>query len=92
MIEVELTLPRVLAEMTGGRRVFKSHGKTPHEVLKTLSEQNPHLRVHFFDETGAARKHIICIVGETYVRAGDLDEHQLIAGDNIQLINALAGG
>lgn len=92
MIEVELTLPRVLAEMTGGQRTFNSKGTTPYEVLRTLADQKPSLSVHFFDESGSARQHIICIVGEAYVRASDLDAYDLTEGDSVQIINALAGG
>ena len=90
--DVQIVLPQILAEMTGGRRVFAASGQTPKDALLDLCKKHPHLQIHFFDEAGRARRHLICIVGEDYVRAPDLATHLLKANDEVRIINALAGG
>ena len=88
----KLVLPRVLAELTAGTRNFEAEGATLQDVLLDLGTRRPTLMVHFFDAAQKVRPHIICLHGDTYVRAGDIAGHKVCDGDEIQIINALAGG
>lgn len=89
---VTIILPRVLAQVTGGERGFAAQGATLREALQDLGNNTPGLMVHFFDDANRVRKNIICIHGNDYVRAGTLADHRVEDGDEIQIINALAGG
>lgn len=89
---IEVILPKVLAEMTGGRRHFNSTGATLGETLFNLGQEVPGLMVHFFNEAGDIRRHIICLHGETYVRAAQVATWPVSDGDEIRILNALAGG
>lgn len=90
--EVTVILPSVLSQLTGGTRRFKARGTTLREVLHDLGIRIPGLMVHFFDDSERVRKNIICIHGEDFVRAGALGDHAVKDGDEVQIINALAGG
>jgi molybdopterin converting factor small subunit len=78
--------------MTGGDRQFQARGVTLGDVLLDLGDRVPGLRVHFFDETEDIRKHIICLHGDDYVRAPEIAKRRVCEGDEVRIINALAGG
>lgn len=90
--EVTVILPDILAQLTGDTRRFKARGTTLRDVLHDLGTSTPGLMVHFFDDAERIRKNIICIHGGDFVRARALGEHQVNDGDEVQIINALAGG
>lgn len=91
-LQVTIILPRVLAQLTGGTRRFEARGATLRDVLRDLARRSPGLMVHLFDDAKRVRKNIICIHGEDFVRAGALGSHTVKDGDEVQIINALAGG
>lgn len=78
--------------MTGGERRFQARGLTLGDALLDLGKTRPGLMVHFFDDGGRVRKYIICIHSDDYVRAPALGDHSVGDGDEVQIINALAGG
>lgn len=90
--EVIVILPRVLGQLVGGERHFEAQGTTLHDVLHNLGTRVPGLMVHFFDDAGRVRKNIICIHGDDFVRAAKAGEHRVNQGDEVQIVNALAGG
>lgn len=90
--EITIVLPQVLARLTGGERRFQARGSTLKDALLDLGTTRPGLMVHFFDDGGRVRKYIICIHGDDYVRASALGDHGVTDGDEVLIINALAGG
>jgi hypothetical protein len=68
MGEVTVRLPFVLAQMVDGERRFAVHGETIGEALRDLVRQRPGLGMHFFDDAGALRRHILCFHNELYAR------------------------
>lgn len=89
---VRVLLPPVLATVTGGVRECEAWGGTVREVLEDVAASMPALGLHLFDETGTIRAHIVCIHGDTVVRAHQAEAHEVRPGDEIVLTNALAGG
>jgi sulfur-carrier protein len=89
---VRIQLPPVLAAVTGGPRRMEAQGGTVREVLEDLAKSVPALGLHFFDESGTMRPHIVCIHGDVVVRAHEAATHAVGPGDEIILTNALAGG
>jgi len=91
-VSVRVFLPPVLRAVTGGRRDIEADGATLSEVLAGLGRANPALALHFFDETGTVRRHIVCVHGGEAVRAKDFASHGVRDGDEVAITNALAGG
>ncbi len=89
---VRVQLPPLLRNMMGGERWLEADGNSVAAVLSDLGRKHPPLALHFFDEQGAVRHNIVCIHDGTLVRAHEAGVHQLHAGDELILTNALAGG
>lgn len=91
-MSVRVQLPPLLRHLMGGERWLEGDGSSVAAVLTDLGRRHPSLALHFFDEQGQVRHNIVCIHDGTLVRARDAGAHQLRAGDEIVLTNALAGG
>ncbi len=87
-----MKLPRVLAEMVGGQRSFEACGETVREALEDLARQRPALGLHFFDEAGSLRRHVLCFHNQVYARGSKALELPIEAGDTITLLNSVSGG
>jgi molybdopterin converting factor small subunit len=89
---VRVKFPPVLRAATGGAREVEVEGNTVREALDDATKRIPTLKLHLFDEAGRVRHHILCIHGETVVRANEMASHRIQSGDEIILANAFAGG
>ena len=92
MGEVTVRLPAVLAQMVDGERRFSVRGDTIGEALQDLVRQRPGLGMHFFDDAGALRRHILCFHNEVYARGREGLERPIEPGDIITILNSVAGG
>ncbi len=92
MAGVTVRLPAVLAEMVEGQRRFEVTGDTIGEALRDLVRQRPGLALHFFDDRGAVRRHILCFHNEEYVRGRHSLDLPVLPGDVITILNSVAGG
>jgi hypothetical protein len=89
---VQVQLPPVLRAVVGGEKSLEATGGTVEEVLKSLARARPALGLHFFDESGNVRRNIICLHEGVVIRAREFAGHNVAAGDELILTNALAGG
>ena len=92
MGEVTVRLPVVLAQMVDGERHFSVRGDTIGEALQDLVRQHPGLGIHFFDDAGAIRRHILCFHNEVYARGQDGLKRAITPGDTITILNSVSGG
>ncbi len=92
MAGVTVQLPAVLADMVGGERRFEVCGETIGEALHDLVRQRPALGLHFFDDAGSVRRHILCFHNEAYVRGREGFALAVLPGDVITILNSVAGG
>lgn len=92
MRQVTIILHQVLAELMGGQRRYEVEATSVLGALEALCETHPQMRVHLFNETGAVRQHIICLVDETYVRARDVPGAELGNATELRIVNAFSGG
>jgi molybdopterin converting factor small subunit len=85
---VTVKLPRVLthAVTTGARHEAK--GETLGEVLESLFADEPGLRNHLLDETGAIRPHVLIFVDSA---RADLAT-PVSPGSQVQVLQAVSGG
>ena len=92
MADVTIRLPNVLAQMVGGERRFYVRGESIGEALNDLVRQQPALALHFFDEAGGLRRHILCFHNDAYARCGQDLALPVRTGDTITILNSVAGG
>lgn len=89
MPTIEITIPKMLAELVRGERVFAVEGATVAEALDATCRRHPELRVHLFDEAGSIRQHVSCF-------HNDRTAHDLSAptadGDRVVVLQAVSGG
>ena len=92
MAAVTVRLPTVLADMIGGEKQLEVRGDTIGEALRDLVSCRPALAMHFFDDGGSLRRHILCFHGDVYARGRDGLERAVQSGDTITILNSVAGG
>jgi len=90
--QVEVRLPRVLAELAGCDRKICVTGVTVEEALADLVRRHAALGLHLFDDTGALRRHVLCFRNEVAVQSRAELGQSLSAGDRLTLVNSVAGG
>ncbi len=90
--QVTVRLPRVLADLTGCERKIAVTGRTVEEALADLVRQNAALGLHLFDDTGALRRHVLCFRNQVAVQSRAELEEPLSEGDQLTLVNSVAGG
>ncbi len=91
MEKVTVRLPAVLAQMIDGEKRIEVRGDTIGEALNELVRLRPALGVHFFNEAGTLRRHILCFHNEVYTR-GDGLGRPVGPGDTITILNSVSGG
>ena len=90
--EVVIRLPQVLADLTGCERRTAVIGSSVAEALDDLIRRCPALGLHLFDDTGALRRHILCFRNEVAVKTRAELGQSLSPGDQLTLVNSVAGG
>ena len=91
-MQVVVRLPRVLADLTGCERRVSVTGSTVAAALADLVRQRPALGLHLFDDTGSLRRHVLCFRNEIEVQSRAELEQPLADGDQLTLVNSVAGG
>jgi hypothetical protein len=89
MASVEVTLPRMLADLVGGGRTLAVEGETVDGVLAAVVAAHPELGVHIFDETRAVRPHVSCFHNGAMVTDGSA---AVAPGDSVVVLQAVSGG
>ena len=89
---VRVRLPPVLRSVMGGQESIEGGGATIEDVLRNASAAHPALGLHLFDESGNARRNIVCLHRGDLLRAHEFSRRSVNAGDELILTNALAGG
>jgi len=89
---VRVRLPPILRTVVGGQQEIAGEGVSIESVLRNISQVNPALGLHLFDESGNPRRNIVCLHRGTMVRARDFASRVVAPGDELVMTNALAGG
>ena len=86
---MRVAIPTPLRSYTGQAALVEAEGATLRELLADLDRRHPGLRFRMIDEQDAIRRHIRIFVNRE--RVVGLDE-PLVAGDEVQILQALSGG
>jgi molybdopterin synthase sulfur carrier subunit len=90
--QVIVKLPRVLADLAACDRRIEVSGGTVAEALDDLIRRHAALGLHLFDDTGALRRHVLCFRNEVSVKSRAELDQPLASGDEVTLVNSVAGG
>ncbi len=90
--KIEVNVPSILSDCTGGRSQFWLEASTLDEALSTLNRAYPLLRVHLYDEAGRTRRHVLIFHNGVNVASLEPRQVALRPGDQLQVVQAVSGG
>jgi molybdopterin converting factor small subunit len=91
-MEIQVTVPTILRDCTGGQVQFTLQASTLAEALERLRERYPLLRVHLYDEEERLRPHVLIFYNSESTRWLDSLDVALRPGDRLEVIQAVSGG
>ncbi len=91
-MEIEVTVPGLLADCVGGRTTFPLSAETLSDALRRMREEYPLLKVHIYDEQEAVRRHVVIFYNERSIAWLPSLEVPLRDGDRIHVLQAVSGG
>jgi molybdopterin converting factor small subunit len=91
-VPIEVTLPTILRDCTGGRNPVTVEAATLAQALTRLREVYPLLRVHLYEETGQLRPHVLIFYNQESTRWLDSLDIPLRPGDRLEILQAVSGG
>jgi sulfur-carrier protein len=92
MGSIEVSVPTILRDCTGGLNPITIEAETLAEALQRLRETYPLLRVHLYDEAGQLRPHVLLFYNEESTQWLEHLEIPLRAGDRLEILQAVSGG
>jgi sulfur-carrier protein len=90
-MSIEVRIPTILRQYTGGEKAVEASGETLHEVITDLDVRHPGLRDRLVDDKGLRRFVNVYLNDEDVRFLGGL-ETEVADGDNVTVLPAVAGG
>ena len=87
-----LQIPRQLRAYCGGMDAVELEGEMVSELLAGLAVQFPELGSRVLDASGALAPHLVVIQNGVVLRAGEVAEARVSAGDELRIFTAVSGG
>ncbi|TFE23389.1 MoaD/ThiS family protein [Cohnella luojiensis] len=91
-MRIEVGVPGLLADCTGGRAKFPLEADTLKEALDRLFADYPLLKRHVYDETGKVRKHVLLCYNKDNIDWLDSLDLPLQPGDKLFVMQLVSGG
>ena len=91
-VAIEVNLPTILRDSTGGRDTITVEAATLGEALARLREDYPLLRVHLYDEEQRLRPHVLIFYNGESTRWLENLDVPLQRGDRLEILQAVSGG
>lgn len=91
-MQIDVTIPGLLADCAGGKRQFPLEAATLAEALQRLLETHPRLRPHLYDEGMSLRRHVLIFFNDDNVATIQDRNRPLRAGDRLLVLQAVSGG
>ena len=89
---LKVRIPTPLRKFTDGTAELEATGATVGEVLQGLCEKHAEFRTRLFKEDGSLNRFVNVFVNEEDIRFGDNLDTVVADGDEISIIQAVAGG
>jgi molybdopterin synthase sulfur carrier subunit len=91
-VAVEVRLPAILRQHTGGRAAVSARGGTVRQVLDDLDVRYPGLKDRIVTEDGGLHRFVNLYLNDEDVRYLGALETEVADGDTISILPAVAGG
>ncbi len=91
-MQIEVTVPGLLADCVGGRRQVTLEARTLAEALRRLLDEHPRLRPHLYDEAMRLRRHVLIFVNDDNLATIADRDIPLKSGDRLFVLQAVSGG
>jgi sulfur-carrier protein len=91
-VPVEVRLPTILRQHTGGEPTVSGEGRTLRQVLDDLDGRYPGLRSRIVTDDGGLHRFVHVYVNDEDVRYLGALETEVGDGDSISILPAVAGG
>jgi len=91
-MNIEVTVPGLLADSVGGKRKFSIDAKTIGQAIETLRREHPLLKVHIYDDADQIRQHVLVYYNDESIKWIDDLKRPVKSGDRIAIIQAVSGG
>jgi molybdopterin converting factor small subunit len=91
-MQIEVSVPSLLADCTGGRNYFMLEAGTLEEAMKRLFETYPLLRKHLYNEAGKLRQHVLIYYNDSNIEWLEHYRIPLQTGDKLMVLQAVSGG
>jgi molybdopterin synthase sulfur carrier subunit len=91
-VPVEVKLPTILRQHTGGDAAVTGTGRTVRQVLEDLDGRYPGLRDRIVTDDGGIHRFVNVYVNDEDVRYLGALETEVADGDTISILPAVAGG
>jgi sulfur-carrier protein len=91
-MNIKVRVPLSLHKLTGNKTEFECHGDTVEELLANLNSQYHGLKEMLYDEEGRIKPSFCLFVNGRIVRIKNKEEILLKDGDEILIMQLIAGG
>lgn len=91
-MSVSVRIPTILRTYTKGDSEVSVDGETVAAVIDSLEASYPGIKARVVDETGAIRRFVNVYVGTEDVRFSEGLDTAVLAGQQVSIIPAVAGG
>ncbi|MGI8587332.1 MAG: MoaD/ThiS family protein [Chloroflexia bacterium] len=91
-VGIEVMVPTLLRDCTGGRNPVTIEAATLAEALQRLRESYPLLRIHLYDEAERLRPHVLIFYNEESTHWLERLDTPLQPGDRLEIVQAVSGG
>ncbi len=92
LVSIEVSIPALLLDCTGGRNFFTIEASTLAQALQNLSKIYPLLHVHIYDGAERVRPHVQIFYNQESTRWLESLEVPLQPGDRLSILQAVSGG
>lgn len=89
---IDVSIPTILRDCTGGHSSVSIRASTLAEALEVLRDTYPLLRVHLYEENGQLRRHVLIFYNEESTRWLRNLDVPLQLGDRLEILQAVSGG
>lgn len=89
---LKVRIPTPLRKFTDGADEIDAEGQTVGQVLTGLCEKHTEFKTRLFKEDGSLNRFVNIFVNEEDIRFGDNLDTKVTDGDEISIIQAVAGG
>ncbi len=91
-MRIEIGVPGLLADCTGGRAKFPLEADTLKEAVDRLFADYPMLKRHVYDEAGTVRKHVLLCYNKDNLDWLESLDIPLQPGDKLFVMQLVSGG